>query len=149
MNRHPIHIQVIIISCGCVALTGCGGRTDDLPRQAVSGKVTVNAQPLARGAINFTPASADQPNPVSVGGVVIDGVYSIAQAEGPTPGDYVVTVIASEAGPATPSADAPGAGPKAVVKKKPAPSKKTAAAPLKAVIKESTTNHLDFDVPKE
>src|SRR5207248_8916889 len=36
---------------------GCSGSGDDLPREAVSGTVKLDGQPLAGGVIRFTPGS--------------------------------------------------------------------------------------------
>jgi hypothetical protein len=98
---------------------GCGGTSDDLPRQAVSGTVTFDGQPLAEGRIQFEPASAEARTPA--GGEIKDGQYSIPRHQGPTPGDYRIMITSSAA--RTPPADkSPGAEPPKGVTKKQAPA---------------------------
>lgn len=43
-----------------LGLAGCGGQSDAVPRQAVSGTVTFGGQPLTQGTIQFLPASTEQ-----------------------------------------------------------------------------------------
>jgi len=129
-----------------LGLTGCGGSdTDDLPREAISGTVTLNGKPLPSGAITFDPDQGTA-DPVSVGGVVADGSYSIAKAEGPTPGKYRVSIYPSTPGEAVSKDVAPGAPPK---HSKPAvqiPAKYNAKTTLAAEIKPGESNTFDFDL---
>ena len=64
----------------CVAAIGCSGDG----RSEVSGRVTLNGQPIAEGAINFIPVEGN----VGPGaGVEIrDGKYFIARVKGVSPG---------------------------------------------------------------
>src|SRR3954453_17607629 len=69
---------------------GCGGEADSLPRQAVSGTVTMKGAPLPAGMIQFQPTA---PHRVTGGGGGIpDGAYSIAKAQGLVPGTYRVSI---------------------------------------------------------
>jgi hypothetical protein len=88
-------IRVIVVgglACfGAFALSGCGsGAVDNLPRQAVSGTVTLDGKPLEQGTITFTPQT-DLPTPgmVSISG----GSYSIPQTQGLVPGSYKVSIL--------------------------------------------------------
>jgi hypothetical protein len=84
--------------CGLVmsaGLIGCSGGGDDLPRQPVSGTVTLGGQPLAQGRIQFEPASPEAKAPA--GGEIKDGAFSISRDQGPTPGDYRVMITSSAA----------------------------------------------------
>jgi hypothetical protein len=72
---------------------GCGSSNDELPRQAVSGSVTFNGEPLGQGRIQFEPASADAK--IAAGGDITGGRFSIARDQGPTPGEYRVTISSS------------------------------------------------------
>lgn len=87
-------------------LAGCGGASDDLPRQAVSGTVSFDGQPLAQGRIVFQPASDDAK--VAAGAIIQDGRYAISRSEGPTPGSYQVSITSSAPGAEGP-APPPGA----------------------------------------
>jgi len=73
-----------------LVLSGCGGSSDNLPREAVSGSVTVEGQPLAKGTILFNPTSDKLPTTATGG--INDGKYSIPRAEGLVPGTYKVAI---------------------------------------------------------
>jgi hypothetical protein len=75
-----------------IACAGCGDG-DDLPRQALSGTVTLDGKPLEQGIIQFRPASAEEPVPA--GAEIKDGRYTIPRNEGPTPGNYRVFITSS------------------------------------------------------
>lgn len=79
-----------------IGLAGCGGG-DELPRQAVSGSVTLGGQPLPQGRIEFVPNSPEAKTPA--GGEIHAGAFKIPRHEGPTPGDYKVMITASGALP--------------------------------------------------
>ena len=82
--------RVVVIIAACL-VSGCGS---DSGRGAVSGKVTVDGQPLAEGVITFVPAAGtDGP---SAGSEVKDGRYSIPAETGPVPGDYRVELRAQK-----------------------------------------------------
>jgi hypothetical protein len=127
-----------------LSLAGCGGGSDNLPRKAVSGTITLDGAPLKAGSIAFDPESVPTA-PVSVGAPVTDGTYSIARGEGPTPGTYRVSVLAGGAGNASASEEAPGATPKARAKD-PIPEKYNAKTELKAEVKADGPNTFNFDL---
>jgi hypothetical protein len=88
-----ITLLVLVISVGFV---GCsGGDDDNLPRQPISGTVTLGGQPLAQGRIQFEPASPEAKTPA--GGEIKDGTFKIPRDQGPTPGDYRVMITSSGA----------------------------------------------------
>lgn len=75
-------------------LSGCGGSSDNLPREGVSGAVAIEGKPLAKGLITFLP---NDPETVTQGGsVVIDGKYDIPQSQGLVPGKYKVVISSPE-----------------------------------------------------
>ena len=73
-------------------LFGCGS-SDGLNRQAISGSVTLDGQPIAIGAILFEPAT--QESGTAVGATIRKGNFTISRPEGPVPGSYRVRVYAS------------------------------------------------------
>jgi hypothetical protein len=90
-----------------LVVAGCGEGSDGLPREAVSGTVTLDGQPLAAGSIQMIPINpmAGQPG----GAVIKDGKYSIDRAQGLVPGQYNVVISSSEAtGSAAPASGPPG-----------------------------------------
>jgi hypothetical protein len=85
-----VFFVAVAASCTTLALPGCGpASVDNLPRQAVSGKVTLDGAPLARGTIQFTPTT-DLPTPAMVS--INAGSYSIPEAQGLVPGTYKVSI---------------------------------------------------------
>ena len=74
-----------------LVLAGCGGPYD----ATAYGTVTVNGDRLSSGTVAFNPVS---PGPPAMSAVESDSTYSIktGQETGLAPGEYVVTVIASE-----------------------------------------------------
>jgi len=84
--RRLLTIGVILSS-----IAGCGGGGDNLPREPVSGTVTLDGAPLETGTISFMsadPAGAS----TAVGATIKNGSYSIAKGEGPVPGPYRVII---------------------------------------------------------
>jgi len=71
---------------------GCSGEVgDDKPREPVSGKVTLDGQPLPEGVILFAPAGSDSAG-ASATGKITNGEFSIPRVEGPVPGSYKVSI---------------------------------------------------------
>lgn len=130
---------------GSFSTAGCGeGPADGLDRKSVSGKVTLDGQPLAKGAIAFDPADGS-PGATPAGGVIVDGYYSIDSVSGPTPGKYRVSIRSAAEGAVLSPGMAPGAPPKA--KKGAAdaiPPKYNLNSELTAQIDASGSNTADF-----
>lgn len=74
-----------------MAITGCS-RGDG--RQRITGRVTLDGQPLAQGAINFRPAPGVSAN--SSGGPIKAGQFELPADRGLVPGRYMVTVTAMQ-----------------------------------------------------
>jgi hypothetical protein len=88
----PIRSAVAVaflISCA----SGCGG-SDNLPREAVSGSVSVDGTPVKMGVITFLPDSPDVPT--QGGGTITEGKYSIPQSQGLVPGKYRIVITSPE-----------------------------------------------------
>jgi|SoiMethySBSTD1v2_1073268.scaffolds.fasta_scaffold1481692_2 hypothetical protein len=74
----------------CVVLTGCGNSEyTGQQRFPLSGKVTVDGQPMEFGVISFLPQG--EGGRVS-GSPIKNGAYSIDEAMGPTAGKYRVEI---------------------------------------------------------
>jgi hypothetical protein len=123
---------------------GCSQIADDLPREAVSGKVTVDGEPLAKGAIRFRTLKSSTGNTMEAGDLIRDGAYHIARSEGPVPGTYSVVITEEvEASPA--NGELPGPYPK--VKPGKIPEKYTRKNnSLSAEIKTGQSAPVDFDL---
>lgn len=85
----PVRMIAIASAVFVTCLSGCSSSSEDgIARVAVSGKVTLDGQPLATGYVTFVP-KGDGP---SAGGEIQDGQYSIAAADGPSAGNYKVEI---------------------------------------------------------
>jgi hypothetical protein len=73
-------------------LLGCGAE-DNLPREAVSGAVSIEGKPLKTGLITFLPS---EDVPTQGGAAVVEGKYSIARNQGLVPGKYRVVISSPE-----------------------------------------------------
>jgi hypothetical protein len=71
---------------------GCGQGGDRWPREPVSGKVTLDGQPLDSGEIAFVP-SGDGP---AAGGLIHKGKYAIGRSDGPVPGPHRVVITSAK-----------------------------------------------------
>ena len=132
-----------LVICGLV-LSGCGGPGDELPRQPVSGTVTLDGKPLERGTIAFQPASG---LPTAAAVPIIGGSYSIARDHGLVAGPYKVSISSSPAtaspiDPATGTPPPPGKPippPKELL-----PERYNASTTLTAEVTEQGSNTFDF-----
>jgi hypothetical protein len=99
------------------AAAGCGV-SDGLDRQAISGTVTWEGQPLERGAILFEPATNESGTPV--GSTIRAGNFAVARNQGPVPGLYFVRIYASSGTQASPTSGQTERTPRPMVERLPA-----------------------------
>lgn len=85
-------LSCILLLFSLLLGSGCG-KTDPLNRQAVSGKITLNGEPLKAGTIEFSPVA----NGTSSGASISSGEYSVPQAKGLPAGEYIVRISANDA----------------------------------------------------
>lgn len=86
-----MRLALLLACLVAAAAAGCGGRADELPREPISGKITLDGRPLEAGMITFAPS--DAPEPV-VSGLVKDGAFELQRPDGPIPGRHRVSVWA-------------------------------------------------------
>jgi hypothetical protein len=79
------------VSLGAV-LAGCGKAYDGEQRFPVSGRVTVDGQPLDLGVIAFMPQGAGEGSGRVSGAPIRDGIYSVPEEKGPTAATYKVQI---------------------------------------------------------
>jgi hypothetical protein len=87
--------RTAVVACygllASVCLLGCGGSADGPPRGSISGRVTLDNQPVDGGTIYFLPA-AGTPGPMA-SGPITEGEYSLsASAQGPVVGTHQVKI---------------------------------------------------------
>ena len=78
-----------------VSLMACQD-ANPLGRQAVSGKVTFNGQPLDHGNVEFVPQEVGG---VGSGAVIRQGAYQISELKGLCPGKYLVRIYSAQNDP--------------------------------------------------
>jgi hypothetical protein len=129
-------------SAAATSIAGCGGgATDDLPRQAVSGKVTMDGKPLDGARITFQPAGETG---TPAGGEINGGEYSIPKEDGPPPDTYAVRITTKNTTSTTDPNAMPG-DPPPVPKEKIPPKYNTKSA-LNATVKKEGPNTFDFEL---
>ncbi|QDV38861.1 hypothetical protein [Tautonia plasticadhaerens] len=135
-GRSPRPLGSILI-VSMLVLAGCSGG-DELPREAVSGEVTLGGEPLSEGMIQFEPSGGQA---TGGGAVIRDGSYEIPGDTGLVPGSYRVSISSSSGGSADTSA-APGA-PGAMMQER-IPARYNAQSELVAEVTEGGDNTFDF-----
>ncbi len=151
MRIAPIWIGVAAM-LGLLSPMGCsgGGAGDELPRESVTGKVTVEGKPLASGTIQFQPAS--QAEGLAAGGTITDGEFSVPRAEGPVPGKYTVAIYSeresatSSAEETAPAAVRPRSRGEMAQLKGPIPPRYNLQTELTAEVKAGSPNSFSFDL---
>ena len=89
----PFRVGLLV----CLVVAGCGDKPDLPPTARVSGTVTLDGQPLARGSVQFVPDTAQgTEGPSGVGYVDEEGHYEIstAGAAGAIVGHHKISVKA-------------------------------------------------------
>ena len=83
-----------ILGCLGIVMLGCGPSYD----ADVSGTVAMGGSPLTKGTVSFHPIAG---GPVATGTIESDGTFAVQTAltEGLPPGDYKVTVVATDPPP--------------------------------------------------
>jgi hypothetical protein len=77
----------LVLVFGVALMAGCG---DPHARQAASGTVSFNGQPLDQGRIHFAPVSKGA---TESGATIEDGKFSIPRESGLVPGTYKVSIF--------------------------------------------------------
>jgi hypothetical protein len=96
-NQWRSWCRLLFVAVG-LTVSGCWGSGDDAPREPVSGIVTLDGNPVADGAIRFSPTGENPSGFVVAGGDTIkNGRFSISREVGLVPGTYRVTINAPNA----------------------------------------------------
>jgi hypothetical protein len=122
------------------AMIGCGPRDD---RQPVSGTISWQGKPLAKGVITLYPKGPGS----TVGCDIFDGKFSIDLHKGATPGAYRVQVVAFRPTGKTEFDIERNA--RVDVEEQYLPSRFNTASKLEAEIKSGVKNELAFDLEPE
>jgi hypothetical protein len=85
-------ITWLLIATLGAGLAGCGRAYDGEQRFPVSGKVTVDGQPLDLGVIAFMPQGEGKSAGRVAGAPIRDGLYAVPEETGPTAATYKVQI---------------------------------------------------------
>jgi hypothetical protein len=143
VQRLPIPFLCVCAVLLAASLAGCGQAGDTLPREAVSGTVTLDGQPLAHGVLQMVPTSQNEGTPC--GALIEDGKFAIPRQQGPVPGDYTVTINSNQEGAeGRAPAGAPGPVSTAEHSKELIPPEYNTQSKLTAQVKAGAPNTLEF-----
>jgi hypothetical protein len=144
MIRIFTHIRGLLVGIS-VILSGCGDSNGGL--LAISGKITVNGEPLKDGQIIFEPL--DKGNGSSSGAPIKDGAYDIKRVNGLKPGKYLVRITCGDGKtpPNVHEAGAPG-GSTNIVSFDLIPPEFGVKSTQEVEVKNGGSNHFDFAIPK-
>jgi hypothetical protein len=120
---------------------GCSAG-DGLNRQAVSGTVSCDGNPVATGAILFEPATYQ--SGTAVGATIRKGSFTILKRDGPVPGTYKVRIYMSSGIQAAPAKGQTDRSPRPMVEF--LPEQYNAKTRLRADVSEARPNRFRFDV---
>jgi len=126
-----------------ILVVGCNQGGDSLPRQPIWGTVTLEGKSLAKGTIQFQPATTE---PVSAGALINDGTYSIDRGGGLVPGTYKVIINASAGAESAALPKDLQAGKPRPVPKELIPSMYNVETTLRAEVKKGEEKPFDFDL---
>lgn len=135
IRRRCAALAAIGLSLG---LAGCLDSGDGLNRVAVSGKVTIEGEPLAKGAVTFRPVGEG----AETTGEVEAGTFTIPAADGPTPGKYRVSANETIERPEGDKLN------NFTLQPQTKPSRTTIGGPLDAEVKAEGENTYTFDFPR-
>jgi hypothetical protein len=146
MRISPQWSRLMVTTTVALAVAGCaGGQSDGLPREPVSGNVTLDGAPMPTGSITFVPIGFEGP---PVGAEIKDGAYSIPRQDGPIPGPHTVGVYASKpTGRKYPDPDDPTVMIDEMFEI--IPPKYNLKSELKAEIKKGESNSFDYTLTGE
>lgn len=130
--------------CVAVMFAGQGCSGDDLPRQPVSGFVTLDGHPLATGAITFCPDTLEDPDfPVMGAARIKGGYFSIPRVQGLVPGHYEVAIYSRREQEKKPGSDKLSGNVRPVVEER-IPAKYNAKSHLAIEINHNAIKEITF-----
>jgi hypothetical protein len=110
LQRSPVRpvvlrVAALILGSGAILAAGLSrgcGPVDSSGRQAISGSVTLDGQPLGDGAILLEPPEPYESG-TAVGATIRRGSFAIPRDRGPMPGTYRVRIYSSSGVQAPPA----------------------------------------------
>ncbi|WDI41051.1 hypothetical protein [Bremerella sp. P1] len=129
----------VLMFCFLASSLGCSD--SGISRQAISGTVVLDGQPLKEGSILLTPIT---PKGMTAGCKIEDGRYELNGDTGPTPGEYRVEISAWKSSDKPQLDEATGQMVADVVSI--IPARYNSKSELTAKIESGATGSIDFDL---
>jgi hypothetical protein len=137
--------RVLLTTAAALTLVGCDGARDGIPREPISGKVTLDGASLEDGQITFTPAAGGEPIAAAA---IKEGRYTLRRADGPSPGPHRVNIWSRKpTGKRLPSDVEPGTFIEETGEI--IPARYNLKSELKADVEKGGDNRFDFDLKSE
>jgi hypothetical protein len=133
-------LSTLLLAIGFCGLAGCGPHTD---RLELSGKVTLNGEPIDGGAMRFTSVSGKK---MSSGAMINGGYYKVPAEKGLLPGIYRVEISAPDnAAPPVMVRSSPG-GPGSPAAPERIPDEYNSDSKHTIEVAAGADNHFDFEI---
>lgn len=127
-----------------LGLVGCGGVSDPLNRQAVSGTVTLDGELLNNGSISFDPQ--DREHGRSGGAVIENGKFRLDRQRGLPPGSYTVRIHSADSSTA-PVVDEAMPGDSRQVARERIPAHWNSQSEQTVTVEDGGKNQFEFAIP--
>jgi hypothetical protein len=115
-------------------------------RHAISGKVTLEGQPLEQGMIRFEPMDGQG---TTAGSAIMNGAYNVERKDGLKPGKYVVKITSGDGvTPTNSEEDATNPGGTNIVSADRIPPEYNERSTQQIEVTEGGNNTFDFAIPK-
>ncbi len=121
---------------------GCGSG-DGLPREKVSGTVTLGGKPVEAGRVTMLPA--DSSAGTGAAGAIEAGSFAIPADQGPVPGSYLVSISVPEAPAAGKDGGATGPASEKLAKEL-VPARYNTSTTLRATVEKGGKNQFTFNL---
>jgi hypothetical protein len=143
IRRNRVYSLLSTAVMGLAAI-GCGGEpSDNLPREAVAGKVTMDGQPLPKATITFLPAGKEES---SATGQIENGEFSIPRERGPVAGEYKVAISHTDQPEGHVKVELKKPGKKAAGYKELIPARYNSKTELKATVPKGGKSDLKYEL---
>jgi hypothetical protein len=136
--------SVLLATCAIALALGCAD--EFAGRYAVSGKVTLEGQPLSDATITFEPMDGQG---TASGAAVENGEYKVERKAGLMPGKYVVRITAGDGVTPQNEEEAPGPGGNTnIISRDRIPVEYNERSTQQIEVKADGSNQFDFAIPK-
>lgn len=143
INKMRTQLTIVIAAVLLASpFAGCN-RSDPLDLQAVSGRVSLDSQPLDNGSIQFFPVDAAG---LTSGAPIVSGIYTIPKAKGLPPGKYIVRISSADTSGDTAKSAFVTPGKELPPRREKVPPQYNSKSELNVEVKTGGGNSFDFEL---